>query len=197
MQRRKTLIAAAGWALALWIDPLAAQPSYRVSREQLQQMLARHFPLRYAAAGLLELRIRTPDLRLLPEQNRIGSELVIEASGPALARGYSGFIELDFALRYEASDLTIRAHQIRVHSVRLPGLPRETAALIDGYARASAQRALLEVVLHQLQPRDLALADTMGFEPGGITVQADGLSIGFVPRQRTSRLLYDARHELA
>jgi hypothetical protein len=43
---------------------------------------------------------------------------------------------------------------------------------------------MLEVVLHTLRPQDLALADTMGFEPGDITVTADGLVIGFVPQRR-------------
>lgn len=187
MRRRNSLIAAAAWMLALSAGPVSfrahAQASLRISREQLQQVLAQRFPRRYAAAGLLELQIRTPELRLLPQQNRLASELVIDASGGALARSYSGFIDLDFALRYEASDLSIRAHRIRVHSVRVPDLPPDAAALLDAYARASAERALLEVLVHQLQPRDLALADTMGLEPGSITVHAQGLSIGLVPRQ--------------
>jgi hypothetical protein len=180
------LIAATAWALALALGPVplpaTAQPGYKISAAQLQQVLARRFPLRYQVAGLLDLRIRAPELRFLPEQNRLGSELAIDASGPALARSVAGFIDLDFALRYEPSDMSIRAHRIRVQSVRLPGLPPDAAALIDAYARASAQRALLEVVLHQLQPRDLALADTMGLQPGSITVDADGLSIGFVSK---------------
>lgn len=184
MQRRKLLIAAGGWALALLAVTSSfeadAQPSYRISREQLQQVLAQRFPLRYAAAGLLDLQIREPHLRFLPEQNRVGIDLPIEASGPALARSYPGSIDLDFALRYEAGDRTLRAHQIRVQSVRLPGLARDAAALIDAYARAAAERALLEVVVHRLRPGDLALADTMGFEPGSITVESSGLSIGFV-----------------
>jgi hypothetical protein len=36
--------------------------------------------------------------------------------------------------------------------------------------------------VHQLQPKDLALADTMGLEPGDITVAEDGLAVGFVPK---------------
>jgi hypothetical protein len=38
------------------------------------------------------------------------------------------------------------------------------------------------VVVHRMRAADLALADTMGFEPGNITVEADGLAIEFVPR---------------
>jgi hypothetical protein len=186
MQRRKSLIAIGGCALAslavFFCADAAALPRYRISREQLQRVLAERFPRRYAVAGLVELRMKEPQLQLRPEQNRIASELAIDAAGPALARGYTGFIDLDFALRYEPSDRTLRAWQIRVQSVRLPGLAPDAAALIDAYVRSAAQRALLEVVVHRLRPGDLALADTMGFEPGDITVEADGLAIEFVPR---------------
>jgi hypothetical protein len=183
-RRRLVLMAAGAVAVATVRLGAHAQPGHKVSAAQLQQVLAERFPLRYAVAGMLQLEVRTPLLRFLPEQNRLGSELAIEAAGQALRRPHTGAVELDFALRYEATDRTLRAHQIRVHAVRLPSLSRDAAALIDAYARASAERALLEVVLHTLAPRDLALADTMGLEPSTITVVADGLVVGFAPRQR-------------
>jgi hypothetical protein len=185
MNRRQAfaLAAALAFGLAVFaVPPAAAQPSYKVSADQLHRVLGQRFPLRYEVPGVLELRVQQPRLKFLPEHNRLGSELVIDASAPALRRSHSGAIDLDFALRYESSDQTIRAHQIRVQSVRLPSLSPDAAAVLDGYARASAERALLEVVLHQLEPRDLALADTMGLEPGSITVTSDGLVIGFIPR---------------
>ena len=163
--------------------PGVAAPSLRVSVQQLQRVVDERFPLRYSAAGVLDLRIQAPRLGLLPEQNRIASVLALEASGQSLRRNYSGDVDLDFELRYEPSDRTIRAHRIRVQAVRLPGLAPDASALIEAYARASAQKALLEVVLHTLRPQDLALANTMGFEPGTITVTDNGLLIGFVPRE--------------
>jgi hypothetical protein len=39
---------------------------------------------------------------------------------------------------------------------------------------------LQEVVLHQLRPKDLAIVDSMGMQPGSITVTDKGLVIGFV-----------------
>ena len=185
MNRRQVFSLAAALALgpaACSVPPAAAQPNYKVSAEQLHRVLGQRFPLRYEVPGVLELQMQAPRLRFLPEHNRLGSELVIDASGPALRRSHSGVVDMDFALRYEPSDQTIRAHQIRVQSIRLPSLPPNAAAVLDGYARAFAERALLEVVLHRLEPRDLALADTMGLEPGSITVTSDGLVIGFVPR---------------
>ena len=187
MRRRPWLIASGVAATGMIAWPMTsnaeAQPRYKVSRRQLEQVLRQRFPLSYAVAGLLQLRIQTPRLRLLPEQNRLAGELAIDASGEALRRSYSGDVDLDFALRYEPRDRTIRAHQIRVLAVRLPGLPPDAALWIDAYARAFARRTLLEVVLHTLSPEDLALPATMGLEPGSITVTADGLVIGFVERQ--------------
>jgi hypothetical protein len=187
MKRRPLLVWGAMAALALaacsHTPPAAAQPRYTVSAAQLEQVLAERFPRRLAAAGVIELQLRTPRLRFLPEQNRLASELPIDASGPALGRPLSGSVDLDFALRYEPSDQTLRAHQIRIQAVRLPSLAPEAQLLLDAYARAAAERALFEVVLHRLEPKDLALAHTMGFEPGPITVVADGLVIGFVLRE--------------
>lgn len=187
MKRRPLLVwsiaAALGMAACSHPSPVAAQPRYTVSAAQLEQVLAERFPRRLAAAGVIELQLRTPRLRFLPDQNRLGSELPIDASGPALGRPMSGSVDLDFALRYEPSDQTLRAHQIRIQAVRLEGLTPEAQLLLDAYARAAAERALFEVVLHRLRPQDLALAHTMGFEPGPITVAPDGLVIGFVPRE--------------
>jgi hypothetical protein len=176
--------------LALWL-PLAlsgasacaaTQPSYKVSIEQMQQALAQRFPRRYPLAGLLDLNVQAPRLRLLPEQNRLGTEMVVQAAGPALRRSYTGAFDLDFALRYEASDQSIRAHQLRVNSLHFPDLPPRPAELLDAYGPALAEQTLQEVVLHTLRPQDLALADVMGLQPGSITVTAQGLTIGFVAK---------------
>ena len=156
------------------------KPSYSVSAEQLQQAVMKRFPLRYPVAGLLDLNVQAPRLRLLPEQNRLGTEMVVEAVGPALRRSYSGVFDLDFALRYEASDQSIRAHQLRVNSLRFTGLPQGASDVVSAYGPALAEQALREFVLHQLRPQDLALADTLGLQPGPITVTAQGLTIGFV-----------------
>ena len=41
-----------------------------------------------------------------------------------------------------------------------------------------------DVVLHRFTERELALPDTMGFEPGTLTVLDDGVDIEFVPKRR-------------
>ena len=157
-----------------------AKPHYTVSAAQLQRSVAARFPLRYPVPGVLDLDLQVPLLHLLPEQNRVSAEMVVDAAGPALQRGHKGTFEISFALRYEASDRTIRAHQLRFKRLQFPTLQPGVVDLLNTYGPALAQQSLLEVVLHQLRPQDLALADVMGMQPGSITVTDAGLVIGFV-----------------
>ena len=182
MQRRALLILATG--LTLGVSACAASTAFTVSSGQLQQALARRFPLRYAlGGGLLELNVQTPQLRLLPEQNRLATDTVLDAGGPALGRSYGGTLDMDFALRYEASDRSIRAHGLHVNSLNLNGLPPRAAQQLNAYAPVLAERLLGEVVLHQLSAQELALPETMGLEPS-ITVTPKGLRISFVNKPR-------------
>jgi hypothetical protein len=187
MKRRLFLSAGSGITLGVLGYPAASrgttQPGYRVSAEQLQRMVAERFPIRYPIANLFDLEVDTPRLRTLPELNRIASDFALLAAGPALRQSYSGSFEVDFRLRYEASDQSIRAHDLRAHSFKLPGLTAHGLALLDAYGQALARQALLEIVLHRLRARDLALADAMGLQPGEITVTEDALVIGFVAKQ--------------
>lgn len=159
-------------------------PRTTVSAAQMQLAVGQRFPLRYPVQGLLDLEVQTPTLRLLPQQNRMGAEMVVQAAGPALQRTHQGLLDVDFSLRYEPSDRTVRAHQLRIRRLQFPSLQPGVVALLNTYAPAVAQQSLLEVVLHQLRPQDLALAEVMGLQPGSITITEVGLVIGFVPKPR-------------
>lgn len=183
--KRRVLLVLPAWlalgGLARSATPAArGQPGYTVSAEQLQAAVARRFPRSYPVGGLLDLTVQAPLLRLLPEQNRLGTDMVVKAAGPMLGRSYTGAFDLDFALRYEASDQSIRAWQLRVNSLHFDDLPAGSAELLNAYGPRLAEQSLREVVLHQLKPQDLALPDVMGLQPGSITVTQQGLVIGFV-----------------
>jgi hypothetical protein len=156
-----------------------AQPGYTVSAAQLQQMAAQRFPVRYPVAGLLNLDVQAPLLRLLPEHNRLSAQMAVDAAGPALVVKQKGSFEVDFALRYEASDRSIRAHKLRFRQLRVAGLEPAASELLNVYGPSMAEQSLQEVVLHQLRPQDLAVADGLGMQPGSITVTDSGLVIGF------------------
>jgi len=184
LQRRRLLVASTRLALggAAWLalTGAQAQPSYTVTTAQLQDAVAKRFPLRKRANGILDITVQAPQLRMMPELNRLGAVMAVEAGGPALRRAYPGTFDLDFALRYEASDMTIRAHQLRVNTLQFDGVAPEVSMLLASYGPQLAEQALQGAVLHTLKPQDLALPDSMGVQPGSITVTAKGLVIGFV-----------------
>ena len=66
--------------------------------------------------------------------------------------------------------------------MRWPGLPPEPLRAVQRMLPAMAREAVGEVVLHQFTARELALADTMGFEPEQLTVVDDGLVVSFGPK---------------
>lgn len=164
----------------LWAQAAApgSAPGIAVPEALLQQSLRQRFPLRYPVPGLLNLDVQLPRLRLMPEANRLGAQMQVLAAGPALNRSHEGSFEVDFALRYEPSDRTVRAHRLRMNRLRFPTLQPGVVDLLNTYAPALAEQSLLEVVLHQLTPKDLALADAVGMQPSSITVTDSGLLIG-------------------
>ena len=186
--RRRTLLlslplALGGPALGLAADTedRPDQPAgYPVSLDQMQQAVAQRFPRRYPVQGLLNLDLQTPRLRLLPEQNRLRAEMAVEAAGPALNRVHQGSFDVEFGLRYEASDRTLRAHQLRLARLSFPTLQPKVVEMLNTYAPVLADQSLREVVLHELTPKDLAAVDAMGMQPGPITVTRNGLVIGLV-----------------
>ncbi|HSW20205.1 MAG TPA: DUF1439 domain-containing protein [Ramlibacter sp.] len=185
MDRRLLLTALAGWpAGRLLAQDEGPRPRHRIPAAELHEALSARFPVRFGFAGLLELQVSAPRLLLLPARNRLGASLVAQVSGAQLQRMHAGEVDVVFALRYVAADQTVRAHQLEILDLRWPGLPPETAQALQAVLPALARDAVGEIVLHRFSPRELALADTMGFEPQQITVVDDGLVISFGPKQK-------------
>ena len=179
MHRRLLLNHAAAATLALLAGCANAQPGYTISQRQLQNALAERFPRSYPLAGLLDLQLQTPRLTLLPERNQLNAVLDLAASGPLLARSYTGLFDVDFGLCYEPQDRSIRAHNLQVNTLRLDGLKPQAAALLQRYAQQLADQSLQGVVLHQLRGKDLAPIDTLGLQPESINVTPRGLLVRF------------------
>ena len=93
---------------------------------------------------------------------------------------YDGRFALEFGLRYEASDRSLRAHQLELRALDLPGLPAQGLAMLQAALPQVLRQAVGELVLHTLRPQDLALADSLGLQPGAITVTRQGLEVGFI-----------------
>ncbi|MEZ5643990.1 MAG: DUF1439 domain-containing protein [Burkholderiaceae bacterium] len=159
------------------------RPGLPVPLAVLEALVAQRFPLRYPVPGLLNLDLQPPSLSVIPAQNRMLADMSVQAAGPALHRAHRGQLEVDFGLRYVAADRTVRAHSLRFRRLRFPTLPASTEQLLSTYGTPLAEQTLQELVLHRLEPRELALAEALGLEPSTITVTDTGVLVGLVPRR--------------
>jgi hypothetical protein len=184
-RRRGLLGAALGLALASAGCNGPSGSRVTLSLEQMQEKMATRFPRRYPVAGLAELNLQTPRLNLRPERNRINAVMAVEASGPVLRNAVTGSLDLDFALRFEPADQTVRATELQVNALQFDGLSAQASALLAGLGPQLAQQALREVVLYQVRLQDLARADRLGLQPGRITVTAQGLEIELAPKPQS------------
>lgn len=189
MNRRSWLMAATASVvlIATACSGKSVPSSVSVSSAKLQEMVTKRFPKQFPVAGLLQLSLTTPMLTMLPERNALNALIPVELGGKVLKEVYNGTLNVDFSLRYEPSDRTLRAHQIKVNSLEMNGLAPAMSDMLATYTNALAEQALGQVVLYQLQDKDLALVDALAMEPGAITVTPQGLTIALVQKTASGK----------
>lgn len=173
-----------GWlllaGLLLLLAGCASGPrSVEVSRQQLQSALERRFPHEARAAGVLSLNVGVPRLELQPQANRVRLDFALEASDRIVRSSHRGELAVSFGLRYEPSDASVRAANVRVEQFAVQGLPADWRAPLQRAGAAVAENLLEDTVLHTLRPEDLARA--RGWTPGAIRVTPTGLRVEFLP----------------
>jgi hypothetical protein len=185
MHRRLLLTALACWPVTRGLaQQETTRPQHKISARELHDALSARFPVRFGVTGLVDLRISAPRLLLLPARNQLGAGLVLQAGGMQMQQPQSAELDVAFSMRYEPTDRTLRAYQLEVIGLRAPNLLPETTQLLQRLLPAMAREAVGEVVLHRFAARELALPETMGFEPDEIRVVDDGVLIVFGPKQR-------------
>ena len=177
------LFIASAIALTLPAGGFAAPGSKTVTiaQEQLQTTLAKRFPYQQKLADVLDLKIMSPRLALLPEANRIGTELDLNLLERIGGRSYTGTMALDYGLRFERTDNTVRMTGVRVSSVRLNDVPEPFNGAISRHLPRMAEQLLSNYALHTFSEQDMSLVSGLGFEPGEIKVTPKGLRITLDP----------------
>jgi hypothetical protein len=178
-------------ALAVFCTSLAAcaKPlpglgplTYVIPQARLQQAIAKRFPYREGLGDLLELKLQAPRLSLLPERNRIGTVLDLTLSGRLLSEAYSGMMGMDYGLRFEPRDSTIRMTGVQVTSLNLDGVPLAYQDMVQRYAPRLAEQLLDDFPLHRISASDMARANGLGYELGGFKVVPEGLQVTLNPK---------------
>ncbi len=156
--------------------------SYVIPQAQLQQAIAKRFPYRQGLGDLLDLQLQAPRLSLFPARNRIGTVLELTLSGRLMNDVYSGTIGMDYGLRFEPRDSTIRMTRVQVTSLNLDGVPPAYQDMVQRYAPRLAEQLFDDFPLHQISASDMARANGLGYELGGFKVVPGGLQVTLNPK---------------
>lgn len=150
-----------------------------LSQEQLQAQIDRQFPRQQRLLELIDVNVARPALRLLPERNRIATDLDLIATERLSGRTARGSLVLEYALRFEPSDASVRLTQVRVQDAKLElgGAPLSPSAARVG--AMLAERLLDDFMLYRADAERLKLIQRLGVTAADIVVTSRGVEIQF------------------
>jgi hypothetical protein len=167
-------------ALGALLAGCASGPrSVEISGPKLQAALDRRFPYETRLAGLIPVKVGVPRLRLRPEENRLALDFAVDATEPISRRAVHGDLAVSFGVRYQPSDASIRAVNVRVEKFALDAAPRELRSPLQAIGTLVTGNLLEGAVLHAFTPEELAQA--RGWTPQGLQVTPGGLRVLLAP----------------
>lgn len=175
--------------LALLLAACAAlRPETRmveISEARLAALIARQFPHHGRYLEVFDIALEAPRLKLMPQENRIATQLPYVLGGPLLdGRRHQGMLQLSYGLRFEPSDLSVRLTEVRVEEFRLPGLPPALQPRASRLGGLLAENLLHDFPIHRFQPEDLQAAGGWSYQPGALRVVPGGLQLQLEPVAR-------------
>jgi hypothetical protein len=152
-----------------------------VSQAQLQQAVERRFPIERRYVELLDVTVAAPRVLLRPEANRIATELEVLVSDRVFHGQHRGTIALNYGLRFEASDNSVRLTNVRIDRFDIDGASALLRQQLDRVGVQLAEATLNERAIYTLRPRDVEAAQAHGYRVGDIRVTSTGLTITVLP----------------
>jgi hypothetical protein len=150
-----------------------------LSEADLQRLLERQFPREQRVMEVFDLRIARPTLRLLPERSRIATEVEVTAGERLTGRTLRGSLALDYGLRYEPSDASLRLTQVRVQDLKLDGGGTALQGQAARMGGMLAERALDDFVVYRVDEVRRDQLRRAGVAGADIVITARGVELRF------------------
>jgi uncharacterized protein YkuJ len=182
MKRRHLLPGLLAAAALLGACAVAHGPrTVEVSQAQLDQWIARRFPHNQRVLEIFDVSVSAPRLRLLPDSNRVATEFDVLSTDRLLRSKHSGVLALSYGLRFEPTDSTVRATQVRVERLQIDGAPAPLQRHFERLGALVAEQALDDQVMHTLRPQDVEVVQGRGYTPSELRVTPRGLLVTLQP----------------
>ena len=154
-----------------------------ISESQLTVLMARQFPMERKVMEVIDLNITNPVLTLIPQDNRVGTELDVTAVDRLFGSTALGHVKLDYGLRFQPSDHTIRMTEVRVRELSLSSGSSNLHGAAQRIGGLVAENALENLVLYRMKPAQADEMDRLNLVASPITVTPQGLHMSISPRQ--------------
>jgi hypothetical protein len=182
MPFRRTLLVLSAATLLLGACAAVLGPrNIEVSQASLQERVARRFPVSKRYLELFDVTFSSPRLTLLPDANRIATQIDVNASDRLLRRPLNGSLDLTYALHFEPADNTIRLADVRVDSFLIAEAPGPLQNQLNRIGRLLVGEMLDGQVVHTLRPEDVQSAQGRGYALGDLKVTSRGLTLTLNP----------------
>jgi hypothetical protein len=155
-----------------------------LGQADIDRWAERNFPLERRVLEVVELTLKAPRVSLLAERNRLAAVLDLQARDRLFGAGWQGQVSFDTALRWEATDQTVRLSQVRVQDLQLERTSAAARPAAERVAAVLAEQALEGLVLYRLPAERAAQMQRLGVAPSAVTVTARGVEITFAPLAR-------------
>ncbi len=173
--------------LALWLAACAGPfgpKTITLGERELARLIEKQFPFERRIFDVIDVRVATPRVTLLPESNRVATELDIATHERLFGRSQRGQIAMDYGLRYDETEQAVRLNDVRVNRLTLDGLSAQGQSIGNRLGSVLAEAMLNDMILYRFKPEDLNKAEGRGYRPGAVTVTARGVEITLVPITR-------------
>lgn len=150
---------------------------YTFSRQELQSGIKSRFPRNLRYLEMFDVRLSNPELALDPAKNRIVTKINARVTSQLFfAAPLNGVLTINSGLKYDAAARTVRLDQPVVERVDMDGMPASYAQQMNDIGNVVAAQVLADYPLYTFKPEELQL-NGQRFEPGAITVTADGIKV--------------------
>lgn len=168
-------------ALVAGCAALMGPRDVEVSQAQLQQAVDRRFPIERHYLELLDVTVAAPRVLLRPEVNRLATEFEVLVSDRVFHGQHRGTIALNYGLRFEPSDNSVRLTNVRVDRFEIEGASAVLRQQLDRLGVQLAEQTLNERPVYTLRPKDVEAVQGRGYRPGEIRVTPTGLVLTLLP----------------
>ncbi|QSN61977.1 DUF1439 domain-containing protein [Caballeronia sp. M1242] len=188
LRRRLLLGALAAWpAIALLSTAHAASifpfipDHYTFSQKQVQEAVARKFPLERTARQIFDVVLSNPVVGMAADRNRVTVRVDARLSTPFMPNPVNGAFTLSTQLAYDAPSRSVVLVSPTVDDSQLTGDAAQYNQQIAAAGALLAAQLLDRYPIYTFKPEELQFAG-VSYEPGTITVLTNGIRVQIVEK---------------